>query len=321
LNYLLWVLPLIGTGFTWLLSTEVWNAMSTRHPAHFHIWLFNSLSVRSHLKHAQQGFTLAETLIVIVVVGILATISAPMWMERPLRQGAQQSGSLFRQVRMRAMSNTTAFRIRPDLTSVVAGTTPPRATRFLVQASSGRTCGARTNISNVDSPVVSDASSILPVDSVANFNLGDRVTVGESTVTYEVTAKDSGTSRIVVGGTQPGSEGDALRGAEVELASVWRAGGQFTGVLNEQLILASGASEAAAIPTEVEVNGQNIPWSMCYSAQGLATFFNARTGQVVNSDLALPVVSCKMQSNCAGAGMTGTATVSVSRGGSVAVEF
>jgi prepilin-type N-terminal cleavage/methylation domain-containing protein len=295
--------------------------MRTRHPAYFHVWLSNSLRISHQFKQTQQGFTLAETLIVIVVVGILASISAPMWMERPLRQGAQQSGSLFRQVRMRAMSNTTAFRIRPDLTSVVAGTSPPRATRFLVQASSGRTCGARTNISNVDSPFLNGASSVLPVNAVTNFNPGDRVTIGESTATHEVTAINAGASQIVVGGTQPGNQGNALRGAEVELASVWRSGGQFTGLLNDQLILASGASEAAAIPTEVTVNGQSIPWSMCYSAQGLATFFNARTGQVVNADLALPVDSCKKQSNCTGVGMAGTATVRIARGGSVAVEF
>jgi prepilin-type N-terminal cleavage/methylation domain-containing protein len=285
------------------------------HRPHLQAWLLNSLRASSQRGSMQQGFTLIEVLIVVVVVGILAAIAAPMWAERPLRQGAQQTGSLFRQVRMRAMSNTTAFRIRPDLTSVLPGT--QRATRFLVQASTGRACGATTNI--MAAPTVTGASSVLPVNAVAGFSPSDRVTIGESTTTYEVTATNSADPQIIIGNTGPGNQGNALIGAEVELASVWNSSGQFTGLISDQLQLASNNSEGATLATEVTIGAQSVPWSLCYSAQGLAALYNARTGQVINADLELPIVSCAYGSNCTGTAMRGSTTVRISRGGAVTV--
>jgi prepilin-type N-terminal cleavage/methylation domain-containing protein len=290
--------------------------MSIHHP-HLKVLLLNSLRLRSQSQLTQQGFTLIEALLVVAVVGILAAISAPMWMERPLRAGAQQSGSLFRQVRLRAMSNTTAFRIRPDLNSLVPGT--QQATRYLVQASTGRSCGATTNISTVTPPTENGSSSTLPVTSIAGFSPSDRITIGESTTTYEVTATNSGNPQIIVGNRWPGQQGTALLGAEVELASTWNSGGQFTGLISDQLQLASSTSEAVTIPTQVTANGQSIPWSLCYSAQGLALLFNARTGQVVNADLELPIISCANGSNCTGSGRRGSTTMRITRGGAVTV--
>jgi prepilin-type N-terminal cleavage/methylation domain-containing protein len=287
------------------------------HRPHLQAWLLNSLRASSQRGSMQQGFTLIEVLIVVVVVGILAAIAAPMWAERPLRQGAQQTGSLFRQVRMRAMSNTTAFRIRPDLTSVIPGT--QRATRFLVQASTGRACGATTNISTLTAPTVNGASSVLPVNAVAGFNPTDRVTIGESTTTYNVTAIDTGATQIIVGDTGPGNQGNALLGAEVELASVWNSGGQFTGLISDQLQLASNKSEGVTVATEMTIGAQSVPWSLCYSAQGLAALYNARTGQVINADLELPLVSCAYGSTCTGTAIRGSTTVRISRSGAVTV--
>jgi prepilin-type N-terminal cleavage/methylation domain-containing protein len=282
-------------------------------------WLASSLRLRSQINRSDQGLTLVEVLVVIAVMAVLATISAPMWAERPLRQGTQQAGSLFRQVRMRAMSNTTAFRIRPDLSSVLPGTT--RATRFLVQASTGKACGATTNILDTVPPTVVGSSSILPVNSVTGFNPTDRVTIGESTAAYEITAIDSANPQIIVGDTSPGSQGAALQGAEVELASVWRSGGQFTGLISDQLKLASSKKEVVTIPTTVAVSGQAVPWSLCYTAQGLASLYNARSGQVLNADLVLPIYSCTYNSNCTGDYQTGASNVRITRGGAVSSTY
>jgi prepilin-type N-terminal cleavage/methylation domain-containing protein len=67
---------------------------------------------------SSQGFTLIEVLVAIVVVGVLAAISAPSILHlgnNPLRDGTNKLASQIRMARTRAITETTAYRIRWDM--------------------------------------------------------------------------------------------------------------------------------------------------------------------------------------------------------------
>jgi prepilin-type N-terminal cleavage/methylation domain-containing protein len=72
-----------------------------------------------HRRFTQKGFTLAETLVTIVVLGILTAIAAPsiQFGNNPLKDASANIAGNLRLLRAKAVSQTAAYRIRPVATT------------------------------------------------------------------------------------------------------------------------------------------------------------------------------------------------------------
>jgi type IV fimbrial biogenesis protein FimT len=94
---------------------------------------------------SMRGFSLAETLVALAIAGVLATIMLPTFnlATNPLTDSSNRFSSIFSLARAKAMSKTSAYRIRPTST-----------TQFIVEFSN--ICTADPSTWKPDGSFVSD---------------------------------------------------------------------------------------------------------------------------------------------------------------------
>jgi Tfp pilus assembly protein FimT len=222
-----------------------------------------------NLAQPADGFTLMEATAVVVVMGVLTALGAPLLtgFNKPLQNATNQMEGVFRQVRMRAISTTTAQRVRYI-----------SPTQIVVEASTTRGCEASTQLT-----IAANATDTqLTVASTRGFVAGDRITVGTQT-NLNVVAVDEGLQRITLGA--PLGAAQAID-TSIELTNNWRPGALATSITEEDLTLRPGQGSQG----NIQFDGATPNWTLCFDSRGHASLFNPRTGRPINGNLTLSLV-------------------------------
>ncbi len=203
------------------------------------------------------GYTLPEVLAVVSIIGVLSTITGPMkaWYENSLGNGTNQTVGLFNLIRMRAISTTSAYRIKPDPLD-------PN-TKFKVEISKTRGCESSTQL-------IADATredTELSVASARGLVVGDSIKVGNDKTSNEIIATD--TSTITLGEPLGSSQ---TANSTVELVNNW---------LNDPNFV----EEDLSLPKDIEMSSNYTDWTLCFDSRGIANLYDAYG--VVNSNLTL----------------------------------
>jgi prepilin-type N-terminal cleavage/methylation domain-containing protein len=250
--------------------------------------------VKQNGQASATGFTLMEVMVVVAVLGVLAALGAPLFIgvNKPLQNATDRMEGVFRQVRMRAISTTTAYRIRQ--------TSP---TQIVVEASTTRGCEASTQLT----APANATDDLLTVGSTRGFSVGDRVNVG-SLSNRNITGIDDSLQTIRLGAPLGAAQ---VLGAQIELASNWQPGSLTTGITTEDLTLPRARNSAERI----QLVGNPNNWTMCFDSRGLANLYNPATGRPINGGLTLSV----FRADSGGTQVAGTPTGSITilQGGGV----
>jgi hypothetical protein len=237
-----------------------------------------------------------EAVTTIAVLGVLTALGAPLFLgtNKPLQNATDQLEGVFKQVRMRAISTTTAYRVRQ--------TSP---TQLVVEAAATRGCEATTALT---APVAAGAT-LLPVASTRDFTVGDRINVGSLT-NLAITGIDEGLSTITLAplaNAQP-------TGASIELTNNWRQGSLITGITDEDLTLPRARNSQEQIRIARTPTGTPANWSLCFNSRGIANLYNGN-GQIIPGNLTLNV----FRADSGGTQIPGAPTgqITVLQGGSV----
>ncbi|ACB52887.1 hypothetical protein cce_3539 [Crocosphaera subtropica ATCC 51142] len=212
-------------------------------------------------KKEDRGYTLLEILATVSIIGILAIIAGPVksWVENPLANGTNQTVGVLNLIRLRAMSTTSAYRIKPD---------PLAPTNKLqVQIAKTRGCESSTELTTE----ATSTDQELTVASTEGLVVGDSIVVGNDRENNEIIATNSST--ITLGEALGTSQEE---NATVELINNWLNDINFT---EEELIL----------PEEITISGDPTDWTLCFDSRGHANLYDA--SGVVNSNLTLTLTN------------------------------
>ena len=211
------------------------------------------------------GHTLAELLVIVAIIGILAAIASigKSWYENPLANSRDRVTGILKAVRLKAMSTTSTYRVRPDPSNPT--------TKLKVESAKSGSCDASTTLRTAT--VAADQS--LNVNSVNGFAMGDKIKVGSGSVKDVLSVNpDDQTLQI---GTPIGSIQAA--NTSVTMVKTWMNDSTF---LPEDLKLIDG------IKMEATPGSQTATWwNACFGSQGFVTFFNGSTKVNTNLDLTL----------------------------------
>lgn len=212
-------------------------------------------------KENSRGYTLLETLAAVSIIGILAVVSGPVksWVENPLSTGTNQTVGVLNLIRLRAISTTSAYRIKPD---------PLVPTnKFKVQIARTRGCESSTELT-------ADATSTdqeLSVASTEGLVVGDSIVVGSDSDNNEIIA--TGSSTITLGEALGTSQEE---NASIELINNW---------LNDMNL----TEEDLTLPEEITISGSPTDWTLCFDSRGHASLYDA--SGVVNDNLTLTLTN------------------------------
>ena len=194
------------------------------------------------------GHTLAELLVIVAIIGILAAIASigKSWYENPLANSRDRVTGILKAVRLKAMSTTSTYRVRPDPSNPT--------TKLKVESTQSGSCDASTTLK--EEATSTDTS--LSVNSVDGFSIGDKIQIGGGSAKDIIAVNpDDQTLQI---GTPIGSI-QAVN-TSVTMVKNWVNDGIF---MSEDLILEDDITIAGSGVTN---------WSVCVNSQGFITFFD-----------------------------------------------
>lgn len=207
------------------------------------------------------GYTLPEVMAAVLIIGVLAVIAGPAksWFENPLADGTNQTVGILNLIRMRAISTTSAYRIKPDPSA-------PNS-KFKIEIARTRGCQSSTELT-------ADATATDTELSVASTNglvVGDSIEVGSDSESNEIIATDASTVTL-------GEELGTAQGANssVELINNWLNDSRFT-------------EDDVTLPKDIEMSGTPTDWTLCFDSRGLANLYDA--SGIVNSNLTLTLTN------------------------------
>ena len=194
------------------------------------------------------GYTLVELLAVVEIIGILAAMVSigKSWYENPLANSRDRVTGVLKAVRLKAMSTTSTYRVRPDPANPT--------TKLIVESTQGGSCDASTTLR--EDAASTDTS--LDVNSVDGFSMGDKIKIGAGS-TKDVIAVNPDDQTLQIGSAL-GSTGSA--GTAVTMVKTWVNESTF---VSEDLTLKDGITMAGSGVAN---------WSVCLNSQGFVTFFD-----------------------------------------------
>jgi len=246
------------------------------------ILLQNTLKKRKN--NLSGGYTLMEILVVCSIIGILSalTISAKPWYENSLGNSRDQITGILKSVRLRAMSTTSTYRVRPDPSNPT--------TKLKVESAKSGSCDASTTLSTA----AASTDQSLNVTSLNGFAIGDRIQVGSDSTNNNIIAVNPDAPSIQIGA--------ALGSAQSANASVI----MLKDWVNENIFVAEDLTLTNGVTMAGRANSQAVNWSACFNSRGFITFFNGST--TLNTDLAIILTNSRGNE---------TKTITVYQGGAI----